>query len=200
MNLPREVMPRFARELSAHHCVHYVLAISFTLLLYDLFCGIQIYYCWHTIAGSNSDFCSSDRILNDETAGHHALASHFAVIFYPLLIPILAILYAPFYLVASYISRRWRIQQNIAGIIYWLVAWTLVGLSPLAIVAAGRFVLDVTRNGFTPQRFTNLQQPAIVFPTLLGAHGAICGIVYCILAFRRHSQPFPATNGGLRLH
>jgi hypothetical protein len=39
--------------------------------------------------------------------------------------------------------RRWRIQQNVTGVIYWLVAWALVGFSPLSIVASASFILDI---------------------------------------------------------
>jgi hypothetical protein len=48
------------------------LSLSITLLLFDLYFGAMIYYCWHTTSGLISEVCTSDRVLNDETVGHHA--------------------------------------------------------------------------------------------------------------------------------
>src|SRR5258708_36206709 len=112
-------MPRpRSEDFSAHPGCHYFLALSITLLLVDLIFGMQVYYCWHTIAGANSNFCSSDRIMNEETAGHHALFVHASVIYYLLIISGSATIYAPFFLAAIYILRRWCIHQNVAGICY----------------------------------------------------------------------------------
>jgi hypothetical protein len=181
----REIMPRpRSEDFSAHPGCHYFLALSITWLLVDLIFGMQVYYCWHTIAGANSNFCSSDRIMNEETAGHHAFFVHAAVIYYLLLIPVSATICAPFFWAAIYIGRRWRIQQNVAGIVYWLAAWTLVGLSPPAIVASASFILDIRSPASHQQRAATWTFLALI----LGTHGAFSGVVYCILAFRRHGR------------
>jgi hypothetical protein len=179
-----------SREFSAHPVLHYLLAICCPLLLFDIIVGTHVYYCWHTIAGANSDFCSADRIANEETAGHHAVFSHAAVIYNLLLIPVLATIYAPFFVVTLHISRRWRISQNIAGRVYWVVAWTLVGFTPPAIVAAGRFLLNVARYDFLLSVSLRHEVDELLFIALfLGALGAINGVFYCILAFRRPIPP-----------
>jgi hypothetical protein len=63
----REVTQRpHSREFSAYP------SLSITLLLFDLYFGAMIYYCWHTTSGLISEVCTLDRVLNDETVGDHA--------------------------------------------------------------------------------------------------------------------------------
>jgi len=113
------------------------------------------------------------------------------VIYNLLLIPVLAIIYAPFFVVALHISRRWRISQSIVGRVYWIVAWTLAGFTPPAIVAAGKFLLNVARYGLLLSLSLQKQVHELLFIALsLGALGVINGISYCILAFRRRIPPF----------
>jgi hypothetical protein len=64
---------------------------------------------------SRSEFCSGDRILNEETAGHHGISSHFLVVAEPLLIPLSAAIYAPFFLMARYVGQLLRVHQNLIG-------------------------------------------------------------------------------------
>ena len=167
-------------DFSAHPGWHYFWALTITLLLTDLYLGASVYYCWHTVRGLSSEFCSYERIQNEETAGHHALFVHAALIYYLLLIPILAAVYAPFFWAAIRLSRRWHIQRNVVGIIYWLVAWTLIGLAPLAIVASAILILNIGKsiNGL---RLVELMPVTVG----LGAQGAFSGVVYCLLAFWR---------------
>jgi hypothetical protein len=192
-------MPRpHSLAFSARPGCHYLFALSVTLLLFDLYFGAQVYYRWHTTSGLSFAFCSGDRILNEETAGHHALCLHAAMIYNLLLIPILAAIYAPFFGAAIYVGRRWRIQQNLAGIAYWLVAWTLVGLSPLVIVASASVILYIVSPA-SDQR--PVAETTFLALGLLGAtHGAASGVVYCILAFWRRGGRLTSVLRPLRLH
>jgi hypothetical protein len=77
------------------------------------------------------------------------------------------------------------------GRVYWVVAWTLAGFTPPAIVAAGKFLLNVARYGFLLSLSLQREVQELLFIALfLGALGAINGVSYCILAFRRRIPPF----------
>ena len=173
-----------SQEFSAHPCRHYLLTLIIPLLLLDLTVGERVYFCWHTISGLSSEFCSSDRVLNEETAGSQAISSHFSVILVLLLIPVLAAIYEPFFVIARCISQRLHIHQNLVGAAYWIIAWTLVGFGPLAIVAAATFILDIG----SPARHQQRAAEWMFLALILGAHGAFSGVVYCILAFRRRGR------------
>src|SRR5262249_52672873 len=144
-----------SREFSVHPILHYILAICCPLLLLDIYWSAHVYYCWHTTAGADSTFCSGDRIQNEETAGHHALFSHVAVIYNLLLIPVLAIIYAPFFVVALHINRPWRISQNIVGRVYWIVALAVGGFHSSRNCRSGEIFTECRSIRFASQPVTS---------------------------------------------
>jgi hypothetical protein len=179
-----------SQEFSENPVLHYFLAICCPLLLLDAFWSAHVYFCWHTVAGASSDFCNSDRVLDEETGGYHAVSAHADVIYTLLLIPVLAAFYAPFFAAALYISRRWHVSQSLTGRAYWVACWALFGFAPMAIVSAGQFLLNVARYG--PLLSWSLRREKIIdewlfLALVFGALGVIDGIFYCILAFRRRT-------------
>jgi hypothetical protein len=177
MNLSSETRaqsdpPRF----SDRPVFHYFMAICITIFAECFFSAHRIYGCissgndWQCtfdpaamgVEGSNASqtFLMLDSLFLAALSGVMALA-------------ILLVTCAPIYALACYISRRYGVRRNIAGVFFWTAAWILASLS-LPIMASARDLFDPG----------HVSWAADLAPGLAFAIGGLfCGTVYCALAF-----------------
>ena len=126
---------------------------------------------------------------------HAKAADSNAIALVPLVvIPLLAVIDAPLFLGSVFLERRLHLSKSVIGLTYWMVAWILIGISPLAVFRLGTLVMKVAENGFSAvNAVAAIRMPpdSATLPLLAG-HGTLMGIIYCILCFlRRRKPPLP---------
>jgi len=144
------------------------------ILISDIYFVGHAYYClsiWH------SYYCPVDFIVNDKPLSQIDLIwySVTGALFVNVIrhLPIALVAFAPAYLVASYVSRRRRIRHNLAGIIFWIVAWTMPCFVLLLVVGG-----NIWASGYPVFRYED-----ILAMFLFLMPGVCCGVVYCLLTF-----------------
>jgi hypothetical protein len=171
------------REFTARLWSNYCLTICFMTLIVDVHAGANAYHCLSI--GDYAD-CRFD-IDRSRESGAFESPSPVSLIL-PVLLnalmpnivlwPIVLISCTPIFLMAAYISWRFCIRRNFAGIIFWIIAWTLSVLGfPLFVLAYelfnhghGSWYLDMN------------------FILEAGGMGIACGIVFCLLAVRSRNE------------
>jgi hypothetical protein len=173
-----------AHEFSVRPGLHYFLTICFMTLIVDVHAGANVYSC---LSIGNDAYCTSD-IGRLKELGVFEIPSPVSLIL-PVLLnalmpnivlwPIVLILCTPIFLMAAYISWRFRIRRNFAGIIFWIMAWILAVLGfPLFCAALGLF-----DHGHVSWHAD------VIFLLEAGGMGIACGIVFCLLTFQSRSEP-----------
>jgi len=158
---------------------HYILTICIMVLVCDLFWGRHIYDC---LSSGNDYECTYDFIRLQELGGTVSISQTFLILDSLLItlswnlvqLPMFLIIFAPVYLAATDISRRCHIRRNLVGVIFWIAAWTMAGLT-LPLIVEASFVFDPGHVSWRTD---------ILMLLTFGSAGVSCGIVYCLLAFR----------------
>jgi hypothetical protein len=167
--------------------LHYFLTIFFTLLIFDIYQGASTYYC--LVSGNNYE-CDYDpeRLKELGVIGSQTFFTFdpssivksllITLLFNALQLPLWLVASAPVYLVALYAGRHYCIQRNLAGIIFWIVAWTIATLS-LSFLGAIQVLLSDPGYVSWHSDFFGMLIP--------GSLGVVRGIVYCFFAFRSNA-------------
>jgi len=93
--------------------------------------------------------------------------------------PLVLISCTPIFLMANYISRRFRVHRDFAGVIFWIIAWTVAVL--------GFRLFGVAHDLFNPGHVSWYADMILILEA--GGMGIACGIVFCLLAFQNRSEP-----------
>jgi hypothetical protein len=160
--------------------VDYWLAIGIPLALFWLFQIWQITHCARLEDPWGSDVCRHDYVQNQETAGHHFQFLFWSTFVIPtplVLIPLLAVINAPLFLGALFLEKRLCLTKSVTGTAYWMAAWILIGISPLA---AFMVINDGLVSTAIPMTAT---ERAVLLLFVL--HGTVMGIIYCVSSFLR---------------
>jgi hypothetical protein len=177
-----------ARPFSTEPAIPYILAIAIPLLLFWLYRALGLIYCAGVDDPLTVGLCRYDYEENMKTGGHHGMVIWGATFLIPIplvAIPLLAPIYAPLFLIALFLERRLHISKGPLGLLYWMVAWSLIGVSPLAVLGLALFAGKVSETGLTIDNAIAVLRTPLDPPTLylLVAHGTVMGMIYCILAF-----------------
>lgn len=181
----KQIKPQsYKHEFTTRLWFNYFLTICFMTLIVDVHAGASAYSCLSI--GNDAD-CISD-IGRLKELGIFEIPSP-ATLILPVLLnalipnlalwPIVLITCTPIFLMAAYVSWRFRIRRNFAGIIFWIMAWILAVLGfPLFCAALGLF-----DHGHVSWHAD------VIFLLEAGGMGIACGIVFCLLTFQSRSEP-----------
>jgi hypothetical protein len=96
-------------------------------------------------------------------------------------LPFLWASYAPLFLLAKTLAKRYPLRRKTHRILYWIFSWAVIGVSPCAPV----FAVDVSRHGFIQAKRLFLLEPFLIL--IFVAYGALCGVFYCMFTLRGRS-------------
>jgi hypothetical protein len=157
--------------------VRYIVTICLVLLVGDLYLIVHTYNC---LSSGNDYECTYDVGRLRELGIPVRIPQmslmldsiEITLLWNMVQLPVAIIAFAPAYVIATHISRRYRIHQNLGGIIFWFVAWIMAALT-LPLVAELTYIFDTDHVSWRIDIFRML---------MFAAAGASCGIVSCLLA------------------
>jgi hypothetical protein len=155
------------RSFSDRPVLHYFLAIGITSIAAEFFFAFRTYECLYS---GNDWSCTYDPDSPAMTGRDSYIPNVPSILLSTALISVYIGLFrilfsivicAPVYALAYYVGLRCAVHRNVAGIAFWIGAWSLAFLS-----------------------FFSLLVGIGAFKNYLAImHGLFCGIVYCALAF-----------------
>jgi hypothetical protein len=171
---------------SERPALHYFLTICIVALMTFPIVWNAGYNC---LSAGDEDRCYFDIIMlqavgwRGSGAGIELMLKSFLVTLVKTLAFLLVVLasHAPVFSLAVFTSRRFRIRQNAAGVLFWIAAWMMAALTlPTFALVSLAYDPEHLVFGSGPVPWSE----AILMMILFGVTGAIYGIIYCLIACR----------------